>query len=268
MHAGGRDPPVSLSPIVLEPHQWLMPPPPFDRWVRTLPEADRLARKGLFTHAIPTHLGDAEHAWAVAAYDGQIALMDAALGELWAGLKARGRYENGLIVVTADHGELLGEHDQLGHGGRMMYEGLLHIPLVVKLPGAERPRGEIDAPVQLVDVMPTVLETIGAPVPPDVQGEALVRVRHEIVAAEDINPEFVSHYGEVYNRAIRVIYDGPYKLIAASKGERMLFDLEHDPGEAHDLTADEPGRVADLERRLEATMSTMMTRAEASRPVD
>src|SRR5262249_4093131 len=118
------------------------------------------------------------------------------------------------------------------------------------------------------DVMPTVLEAIGAPVPPDVQGEALVRVSHEIVAEEHINPEFVSHYGEVYNRAIRVIYDGPYKLITTSKGERMLFDLAHDPGEAHDLTADEPGRGAERERRLEATMSTMVSRAEASRPVN
>src|SRR5439155_656905 len=127
----------------------------------------------------------------------------------------------------------------LRDGARMMYEGLLHIPLVVKLPGADRPRGEIGDPVQLVDVMPTVLEAIGAPVPPDVQGQALVRVTHEIVAEEHINPEFVNHYGDVYDRAIRVIYDGSYKLIATSKGERMLFDLEHDPGEARNLSADE-----------------------------
>ena len=116
--------------------------------------------------------------------------------------------------------------------------------------------------------MPTVLEAIGAPVPPDVQGQALVRVTHEIVAEEHINPEFVNHYGDVYDRAMRVIYDGSYKLIATSKGERMLFDLEHDPGEARNLSADEPGRVAELERRLEATMSTMVTRAEAEPRAD
>jgi len=268
MDREGRERPVFLFLNVLEPHQWLLPPAPFDRWARALPQAERLARKGIFTHAIPTHLSEAERKWAAATYDGQIALMDAALGELWAGLRARGRYENAVIVVTADHGELLGEHDQMGHGGRMMYEGLLHIPLVVKLPGADRPRGEIGDPVQLVDVMPTVLEAIGAPVPPDVQGQALVRVTHEIVAEEHINPEFVNHYGDVYDRAMRVIYDGSYKLIATSKGERMLFDLEHDPGEARNLSADEPGRVAELERRLEATMSTMVTRAEAEPRTD
>src|SRR5581483_3637368 len=119
-------------------------------------------------------------------------------------------YENTLIVVAADHGELLGEHEQVGHGGRMMYEGLLHIPMVVKLPGAEHPRGTVDEPVQLVDILPTVLGAIGAALPPGVQGEALPHVRHEIVAEEQINPEFVAHYGAVYDRAMRVLYDRPY----------------------------------------------------------
>src|SRR5262249_41223109 len=157
--------------------------------------------------AIPTRMTAAEQTFVTATYDGQIAFMDAALGELVAALKARGRYENALIVVTADHGELLGEHEQIGHGGRMMYEGLLYIPMVVKLPGADHRRGEITDPVQLVDILPTVLAAVGAPVPSGVQGEALPHVRHEIVAEEDINPEFVAHYGAVYDRAMRVLYD-------------------------------------------------------------
>jgi arylsulfatase A-like enzyme len=194
-------------------------------------------------------------------YDGQIALMDAGIGELMAGLKARGRYENALIVVTSDHGELLGEHDQLGHGGRMMYEGLLHIPMVVKLPGADRPRGDVVDPVQLVDILPTVAAVVGADLPSGVQGEALPHVRHEIVAEEHINPEFVAHYGAVYDRAIRVLYDPPYKLMATSKGERMLFDLARDPGEATNLVSRHPARAKELESRLEATMSIMLTDA-------
>ena len=255
--------PVFLFLNFLEPHHWMVPPAPFDRWARAQPDAYRLMRKGLFTHAIPTHLTAAEQAFVTATYDGQIALMDAAIGELVAGLKARGRYDNALIVVTADHGELLGEHDQVGHGGRMMYEGLLHIPMVVKMPGAEHARGTIEDPVQLVDIMPTVLATLGAPSPPGVQGEPLPRVRHEIVAEEEINPEFVHHYGDVYDRAMRVLYDRPYKLIETSKGERMLFDLGRDPGEGENLAAREPERVKDLERRLAATTSVMVAGAAA-----
>jgi len=261
MAEGPRDRPVFLFLNVLEPHHWMLPPPPFDRWARALPAAGHLARRGLFSHAIPTRLTPNERAFVTATYDGQIALMDAALGELVAGLKARGRYENAVIVVTADHGELLGEHEQVGHGGRMMYEGLLHIPLVVKLPGPEHPRQTVDEPVQLVDILPTVLAAVGAPVPDGVQGEALPHVTHEIVAEEHINPEFVSHFGEAYDRALRVLYQGPYKLIATSKGKRLLFDLGRDPDEAEDLGVREPARVQQMESRLEAIMSVMVADA-------
>jgi hypothetical protein len=82
-------------------------------------------------------------------------------------------------------------------------------------------------------------------------------VRHEIVAEEEINPEFVKHYGAVYDRAMRVLYDRPYKLIQTSKGERLLFDLARDPDEAENLAAREPDRVQALERRLAATSSVM-----------
>jgi arylsulfatase A-like enzyme len=250
----------------LEPHHWIAAPP-YDLWARDLPHAARLARKGLFTHAIPANLGKEERDFVTANYDGQILAMDAALGELVADLKKRGRYENALIVVTADHGELLGEHDMVGHGGRMMYEGLLHIPLVVKLPGAARPKAVIGTPVQLVDILPTVLQTIGAPVPAGVQGSPLQQVARKSLAEEDINPEFVSFYGEVYNRALRVFYDGPYKLIASSRGERMLFNLTKDPDETHDIATQDGQRVSSMEEELDAAMSAMDPKvATASHP--
>ena len=93
------------------------------------------------------------------------------------------------------------------------------------------------------------------------QGEALPHVHHEIVAEEHINPEFVSHYGAVYDRAMRVLYDRPWKLIATSRGERFLFDLERDPDEADNLVSHEPERAKELERRLDAAMSVMVTDA-------
>jgi len=264
LDGGPKEQPIFLFLNYLEPHHWMVPSAPFDRWARALPHAERLSRKSFFTHAIPTRLTEEQQAFVVATYDGQIALMDAELGEFIAALKARDRYENALIVVTADHGELLGEHEQVGHGGRMMYEGLLRIPLVVKLPGASHPRGEIGGPVQLVDILPTVCAAIGAAVPDGVQGEALPHVDHEIVAEEHVNPEFVTHYGEVYDRAIRVLYDRTYKLITTSKGERLLFDLGRDPGEAENLVEREPERATALQQRLDAAMGAMV--ADTSTP--
>jgi arylsulfatase A-like enzyme len=240
----------------LEPHHWLAPRP-YDLWAKDLPGADRLALKGLFTHAIPAGLTAEEQEFVTANYDGQILAMDEAIGEFIEALKRRGRYENALIVVTSDHGELLGEHDQVGHGGRMMYEGLLHVPLIVKLPGPDQPRGEVTEHVQIVDIVPTVVEAIGAEVPAAVAGQPLQRVTHASLAEEHINPEFVAVYGNVYNRALRVIYDGPYKLITTSQGEKLLFDLDRDPDETRNLAADDPGRVARMETQLESTIGTM-----------
>ncbi len=240
----------------LEPHHWLAAPP-YDLWSRDLPHARQLALKGLFTHKVPVHLNAEEQAFIAANYDGEVLAMDAALGELIATLKASDRYENTVIIVTADHGELLGEHEIVGHGGRMMYEGLLHIPMVVKLPGRDRPRGDHPERVQLVDVLPTVLAALGLPVPDGVQGEPVQRVTHEIVAEEHINPEFVAQFGDVYNRALRVYYDGPYKLISTSRGDRFLYDLANDPQEDQNLAERDPKRVVEMEQRLETMMSHM-----------
>jgi hypothetical protein len=100
-----------------------------------------------------------------------------------------------------------------------------------------------------------------------VQGSPLQQVARNSLAEEHINPEFVSFYGDVYNRALRVIYDGPYKLITSSRGERMLFDLTKDPAEMKDLAQHEAQRVSSMEEELDAAMSAMDPKlATASRP--
>jgi arylsulfatase A-like enzyme len=259
--------PVFAFVNYMEPHQPWLAPAPYDRWVWELPQARRLATRDLYTHEAK-HFSPEEIEFIRANYDGQLAAMDAALGELIAALKARGRYERSLIIVTADHGELLGEHGFVGHMGRMLYEPLLHVPLVVKYPGPDRPRGRSDTPVQILDVTPTVLGEAGAAIPPAVQGQDLRHVQRPSLAEEDINPFLVSGYGETYDRAVRVLFDGSWKLITTSKGQRMLFDLSRDPEEATDLAAAEPDRVDELARRLEATMSTMVATAEGTRQVN
>lgn len=247
--------PVFLFVNYMEPHQPWMAEPPFDHWAREQPKAGTFVQKDLYTHEL-RHFAADELAFITGTYDGQVAAMDAGLGELVAALKARGRYENALVIVTADHGEMLGEHDTVGHMGRMLYEPLVHVPMVVKFPGAARPRGRDDTPVQIVDVTPTALDQAGAPAIPGVQGQVLPHVTHAILAEEDINPFLVSSYGSAYDRAVRVVYDGSYKLITTSRGDRMLFDLAHDPGETDDLAARDGARLAELTRRLEAAFGT------------
>ena len=252
--------PVFLFVNYMEAHQPRLAPTPYDRWSRALPGAGRLARGSLhYEHAV-THLPEAERQFIEANYDGEVAAMDEALGELLDALRARGRYQNALVVVTADHGEFLGEHEQMGHIGQMLYEPVLHVPLVVKFPGTDGPRGRSETAVQLVDVLPTVLAATGAAVPPGLQGEALPHVTHPSFAEEDIDPFLVARYGARYDRSIRVLYDGTYKLIRTSRGEGMLFDLARDPAELHDLAAAEPERAADLQRRLDTALGTLVAR--------
>src|SRR4029079_17994557 len=81
-----------------------------------------------------------------------------------------------LVIVTADHGESLGEHNELTHG-MFAYESTLHVPLIVAEidPHAEqRPKGRvIDAPVRHIDIVPTVLDAIGAPADATLPGTSL-----------------------------------------------------------------------------------------------
>ena len=78
----------------------------------------------------------------------------------------------------------------------------------------------------------------------------------------------MSSYGEAYDRAVRVFYDGDYKLITTSRGERMLFDLAHDPGEAENLATREPERTADLARRLENAFGTTVAASDGHAQVN
>jgi arylsulfatase A-like enzyme len=129
----------------------------------------------------------------------------------------------------------------------------------------QRPRGRDERLVQLVDVMPTALHAAGAPAIPGMQGHVLPDVTHVTLAEEDINPFLVSSYGPTYDRAVRVVYDPPFKLITTSRGDKMLFDLVRDPGETDNLADREQGRLADLTRRLEAAFGTTVA-ANAGHP--
>lgn len=111
----------------------------------------------------------------VDAYDEEILALDAALGELLDGLGARGLLERSVVIVTADHGELTGEHDFFGHG--LLYEEVLHVPLVLRLPREHPHAGGRRIPdrVQLIDLYPTLVELTGAPYGADeVHGRSLV----------------------------------------------------------------------------------------------
>jgi len=108
----------------------------------------------------------------VALHDGGIAELDSRIGALLVELRRRGLLENTLVVFTSDHGEELFDHGKVGHGGTL-FEEVVRIPLIVRLPGPGAP-GRVTAPVRLLDVLPTILTVAGIPVPKAIEGTSLV----------------------------------------------------------------------------------------------
>jgi choline-sulfatase len=107
-------------------------------------------------------------------YDGEIAYADSVLANFVTYLKKHGRYANSLVVVVGDHGEGLGDHHESTHG-IFLYDSTTHVPLILKLP-AGRSVGEVkvvDAQVRTTDILPTVLDLIGAPAPQRLDGESM-----------------------------------------------------------------------------------------------
>jgi len=110
-----------------------------------------------------------------AAYDEVIRMVDTRLGLFFERLRELGLYEKSLILVSADHGETMADGDLLfGHG--VLDQDVVHVPLLVKLPGNDRAGTRNSRPVQLVDIYPTILEHLGRPLPPDLHGRSLLPV--------------------------------------------------------------------------------------------
>ena len=204
-------------------------------------------------------------ATAQGAYDGEVAATDAQVGRLLAALEASGRLASTIVVVVGDHGEMLGEHGEQQHGF-FVYDAAVRIPLIVAGPGV--PARAVREQVRIVDVMPTILDLVGAEIPADVQGTSLVPMgRGEpldlLAYSETWYPRY--HYGWSELTAVR---DGRFKFIAAPR--RELYDIEADPGELADLSAENPRMADALERGLRdmATKTAAQAVPQQPRAVD
>lgn len=182
-------------------------------------------------------------------YLGEIAYTDAQLGRMWTYLKEKNLLDKTIVIFTSDHGESLGEHGETTHGFFIYQEGI-HVPLIFVLPFPSLHNIAVKDDVSLVDVMPTVLEMAGIPVPSQVQGRSLVPLffgdptsQDSYAFSETYYPRF--HYGW---SELQSIQDGKYKLIVSPQME--LFDLEKDPEEEVNLAEKEKAIAEKLEGEM------------------
>ncbi|MDQ3036585.1 MAG: sulfatase-like hydrolase/transferase, partial [Myxococcota bacterium] len=168
-----------------------------------------------------------------ALYDSEVTYHDTHFGSMMQALESRGLADDTIVVFTADHGEEFWDHDSVGHG-HSVWEELINVPLILRIPGVTDGAMRIDDAVGLVDVLPTIFDALGMPIPEDLSGESFLP---QLLGASSDAPRFtVTGFMDGW-RAINV---GRLKLIHRTERRIMLFDTLDDPDETRDLAAERP----------------------------
>lgn len=226
-----------------------------DRFLRWLSGWSRDRRKPFFTwiHYFDPHqpyrpsLSDA--ALSASPYDAEIAGVDRQIGRVVETLRRDKLLENTLLIITADHGESLGEHGEKTHAV-FVYDATVRIPLIVRYPRKFAPLVD-ESPVRSVDLFPTILSLVGLPAKP-VDGHDLVASwtgQSRPAEAPQYSESLLSELG--FGMApLHSIREGGFKYIRAPR--RELYDLRNDPHELHN--------VIDLQPRVAARLDGVLTK--------
>jgi len=193
-----------------------------------------------------------------ALYDADIAYADEQTGRMLADLARLGLRQRTLMIVTADHGEEFMEHGGMAHG-RILYQQVLHVPLIMAFPG-NRWRGTVvPGLVRLLDVAPTVLAVAGVPVPQGMRGRSLLGALQEKWVEQPAVAEWAEMTGPWHcAKALKLmVREGNRKFIRNSDGRWETYDVGADPAEQHNLTVDNkpPAAVAEMIEQLRKSVS-------------
>ncbi|MEI8302863.1 MAG: alkaline phosphatase family protein [Burkholderiales bacterium] len=221
-------------------------------------------------------LSDAQIRIARRTYYGLIAELDQSIGEVIAELRHSGELEHTLIVFTSDHGEQLGDHHLFGKLG--YFDESFHIPLIIRDPRrvADGARGRVvDAFTEGVDLMPTLLDLLGLPVPPGCDGRSLRPWLEGDTPADwrdAAHFEFDLRAGwpdpgpppgsqDADSGRLWVLRERHYKYVHFQSHPPVLFDLRADPGQRVNL-ADDPAHLPVLARCAQRLLSWRMRHGE------
>jgi arylsulfatase A-like enzyme len=197
--------------------------------------------------------------WApiVSRYLGQISLIDAQIGRVLDALDRLDLADRTFVVYTTDHGGLCGGHGMIDKH-YVMYEDVVHVPLIARWPGVAVPGIQSDAFVShAIDVAITLCAAAGAAVPETFSGRSLLPLLRGEGEKEGRPDIYAAYYGNQFGLySQRMVRDATLKYVWNATAEDELYDLALDPGELHNLAADpaHAGELARLRRRLVAWM--------------
>lgn len=185
--------------------------------------------------------------------DNKMQFMDFHIGQLFKKLKELNFYDNSIIILLSDHGDLFGEHYSFGHSMELYHE-LIHVPLIIKYPTSLGRTGICNTVVQNIDLMPQILTDLGLPLPDGIQGQKFADINHEIIS-ELFRRGDLTYNKPRYDRDLKAIYDfqnqqGYYKYIQATNGDNELFDIKADSLELKNIISENPDLAQSLIDRL------------------
>jgi arylsulfatase A-like enzyme len=212
------------------------------------------------THFFSLGATDETNATASRKYDEFIAFADAGFGKLMDFLSETGLLDNSYVVVTSDHGEMF-ERGIFFHLTPVLYEPLIHIPLLISKPG-QRQRKDVYQPTSCVDLLPTLLQAVGQPSPDWHEGRILPTFGSESRGASDsvfaVEAKLNAKRSPLTKATLAMI-KGRYKLIhymgyEGYQDRYELYDLVDDPEELADLYASKSSLAAELQAELKRTL--------------
>lgn len=190
-------------------------------------------------------------------YDKEISYTDNQIGRLLDALKTLDLMKNTYVIFTADHGESLDEHGYYFNHGEYLYDNVIRVPLLLRIPEARYKGIRVSNQVRLVDVTPTVLDAANIQTNLDLDGRSLLSIVHgketaervSLGAVEDIWSTSTARY-YVRQKGYELIWDLNIPRVGENPVYEQLFDLTKDPDELHNLTDRDLPILPELRNRM------------------
>jgi len=183
-------------------------------------------------------------------YSGEIAYVDFILGNLLPTLEKNSYDKNTLIIITADHGELLGEHGEEEHG-IFLYEPAIHVPFIMYCPGLVPSRKTVSTPISHTDIAPTIYEILNVEAPEVIHGDSLIPILfgsempNRPIYSESLYARRSYGWGSYYS-----IYENKWKFIEAPQPE--IYNLAVDPLENSNTIETDAEKATEMSKLLDS----------------
>jgi len=243
--------PLFVWTHILPPHDPYWPPALYRRrFLSTENPRSSVDPSNMDTHKLSVGVSAVEHR---ARYDEMVLYADQTVGDFLDWLDRTGRLDRSIVIVSADHGESF-EHNWFGHTGPHLYNGLIHIPLLIHLPGQKK-GVRVTYRAQQADLLPTILDLVGGSVPARTEGVSLKPVLQGKPLPEryvfSMNFE-TNRFCDSITRGTVAVMDDEFKYVDYLDGhQEALYRYKSDHFEDHNLIGSEP----EVAKRMRDTLS-------------